>query len=77
MCIKAIQTGMLPPTVGCKEHDPECDVSVTTDAPLERQINYAMTNLFRVRRPKFMRYNRQIQLNINTCRTTVGQGVFD
>lgn len=46
VCIKAIQTGMLPPTVGCKEHDPECDVSVITDAPLERQINYAMTNSF-------------------------------
>lgn len=45
-CIKSIQTGELPYTIGCSEQDPECDINLITDAPLEKRIDYAMSNSF-------------------------------
>jgi len=45
-CIMAINTGILPHTVGCKEKDPECDINPITGAPQKKDIRYAMSNAF-------------------------------
>lgn len=41
-CVMAIHTGMVPPTVGLKEPDPECDLNVNTTA-LRRNITKAIS----------------------------------
>jgi 3-oxoacyl-[acyl-carrier-protein] synthase II len=44
-CIKAIETGLLPPTIHCDEQDEECDANIITDVtPCE--IDIAMSNAF-------------------------------
>lgn len=45
-CIKAIETGILPPTLNLDNPDPECDLNLlreTTEAP---GLEYAMSNAF-------------------------------
>lgn len=44
--IKAIEENYVPPTVGLKEPDPECDLDYTPNKGKERDINYAMSNSF-------------------------------
>ncbi len=43
-CIKAIETGMLPPTISCDEVDPACDIDVVTKTPMKKTIKAAMSN---------------------------------
>jgi 3-oxoacyl-(acyl-carrier-protein) synthase len=43
-CIKAIQTGVLPPTIHCEEVDGNCDIHVICDFPAEKHICVAMSN---------------------------------
>lgn len=43
-CVKAIETGILPPTLGYKTPDPECDLDFVTEGPRKQQINAAMSN---------------------------------
>jgi 3-oxoacyl-[acyl-carrier-protein] synthase II len=45
-CIKAIQTGELPYTIGCAEQDTGCDINLITGAPLQKKIDVAMSNAF-------------------------------
>ena len=43
-CIKAIETGILPPTLNYKTPDPECDLDFVTEGPRKAKVNVAMSN---------------------------------
>jgi nodulation protein E len=45
-CIKAMQDGWVPPTLGLDEPDPECDLDFTANAGREKKIGYTMANSF-------------------------------
>jgi len=41
-CIKALQTGLIPPTINYENFDPECDLNYTVNKSVSRNIDYAM-----------------------------------
>ena len=43
---KAIETGIIPPTINLDNQDPECDLNYTPHKPVERKIRYAINNSF-------------------------------
>ena len=43
-CVKTIQDGFIHQTVGTKETDPECDLNYAVGAPVEKDVNYVLTN---------------------------------
>lgn len=43
-CIKAIEDGFIPATIGYKEKDPECDLDIVPNVGREQEIEYAMSN---------------------------------
>lgn len=45
-CCKAIQDGMVPPTINLENPDPACDLDYTPNQPRPRDIRYAMSNSF-------------------------------
>ena len=45
-CIKAIEEGILPPTIGLDEPDPECDLDYVPNKARPKKVNYAMSNSF-------------------------------
>ena len=45
-CIKAIETGILPPTINIKNQDTECDLDYIPDQARKQQITAAMSNAF-------------------------------
>jgi len=45
-CVKAMETGIVPPTANYLEKDPDCDLDVTPNTPGRRQIRAAMSNSF-------------------------------
>ncbi len=44
--IKAMEEGIVPPTIGFDEPDPECDLDYTPNKARKRDITYAMSNSF-------------------------------
>lgn len=42
-CIKALQTGIIPPTIGYAEPDPECDLDYTPNTPGRRELKTAVS----------------------------------
>ena len=46
LCVKAIQSGTVPPTANLTDPDPDCDLDYTPLKPKARDINYAMSNSF-------------------------------
>ena len=44
ICVKSIQDGFIHQTVGTKEVDPECDLNYAVGAPVEKDVNYVLTN---------------------------------
>ncbi len=44
VCVKAIQDGFVHQTMGTRDVDEECDLNYTVGVPVEREINYALTN---------------------------------
>lgn len=45
-CIKAVQTGIVPPTLNLTTPDEQCDLNYVPDQAETRTVNYAMTNAF-------------------------------
>ena len=44
--LKAMQEGIVPPTINIENIDPECDLDVTPNKAKERTINALMSNSF-------------------------------
>ncbi len=44
--IQALRTGIIPPTVGYKEPDPECDLNYTPNTAQEAELNMAISTTF-------------------------------
>lgn len=45
-CIKAMEDGFLPPTIGLAEPDPKCDLDYVPNVGRSKPIRYAMSNSF-------------------------------
>ena len=43
-CVCAINEGVIPPTIGYKEPDPECDLDITPNKAVEASVNVAISN---------------------------------
>lgn len=41
-CIKALNEGIIPPTINYETFDPECDLNYTVNKPVQRDLTYAM-----------------------------------
>jgi 3-oxoacyl-[acyl-carrier-protein] synthase II len=46
VCIKAIQHGILPPTINLENPDPACDLDYVPNKARKRQVDFAMSNSF-------------------------------
>jgi 3-oxoacyl-[acyl-carrier-protein] synthase II len=46
VCIKAIETGIVPPTINYEKPDPECDLDYVPNVPREMRVNAALNNSF-------------------------------
>lgn len=44
ICVKALENGLVPPTINYKEKDEECNLDVVPNEPRKAQINVAMSN---------------------------------
>ena len=45
-CVQAIRDGVVPPTVGYREADPECDLDVTPNVARHKPVRVTMSNAF-------------------------------
>jgi 3-oxoacyl-[acyl-carrier-protein] synthase II len=45
-CVKAIQTGMVPPTINLEKPDPECDLDYVPNAAREMRVDAIVNNSF-------------------------------
>lgn len=43
-CVKTLEEGFIHQTVGTRETDEECDLNYTISTPIEKEIQYAMSN---------------------------------
>ncbi|MCL2383874.1 MAG: beta-ketoacyl-ACP synthase II [Oscillospiraceae bacterium] len=43
-CVKAIENDFVPPTIGYKEADPECDLNYVPNKGINTEVKYAMSN---------------------------------
>jgi 3-oxoacyl-[acyl-carrier-protein] synthase II len=46
ICVKALTTGVIPPTINLDDPDPECTLDYVPNQARERRIRHAMTNSF-------------------------------
>ena len=44
VCVKSIKDGFIHQTVGTTETDEECDLNYAVGAPIEKEVNYVLTN---------------------------------
>ncbi len=43
-CVMAMRDGVIPPTIGYKEPDPDCDLDITPNKAVEMPVNVAISN---------------------------------
>ena len=43
-CVMAIRDGVVPPTIGYQEADPDCDLDITPNRAVEMPVNVAISN---------------------------------
>ncbi|MBQ3107211.1 MAG: beta-ketoacyl-[Firmicutes bacterium] len=43
-CLKALQEGIIPPTLNLKEPDPACDLNYVPNTPVKADITLALSN---------------------------------
>jgi 3-oxoacyl-(acyl-carrier-protein) synthase len=46
VCVQAIRSGMIPPTINLREPDPECDLDYVWEGAREQQVRVALSNAF-------------------------------
>jgi 3-oxoacyl-[acyl-carrier-protein] synthase II len=46
ICVLAILNGVIPPTINYTTPDPECDLNVTPNRPVERKVRVTLNNAF-------------------------------
>jgi 3-oxoacyl-[acyl-carrier-protein] synthase II len=46
LCVKALETGVLPPTINLTDPDPACDIPIVANVAMEMPIEAAMNNSF-------------------------------
>lgn len=46
VCVKAIEEGFIPPTIGYEKMDPECDLDYVPNKGRRGEVNYALSNSF-------------------------------
>lgn len=46
VCVKAIETGIVPPTINYETPDPECDLNYTPNVAVKKELKYVMNNNF-------------------------------
>ncbi len=46
LCAKAIETGIVPPTINYENPDPQCDLDYVPNTPRELQVNAILNNSF-------------------------------
>ncbi|MGL5616548.1 MAG: beta-ketoacyl-ACP synthase II [Sarcina sp.] len=44
ICVKAMNDSFIPPTIGYKVKDEECDLNYTPNKGVEKEVNYALSN---------------------------------
>ncbi|WP_058485888.1 beta-ketoacyl-ACP synthase II [Defluviitalea phaphyphila] len=44
VCVKAIEEGFIPPTIGYRNPDPECDLDYVPNVGREEKVEYALSN---------------------------------
>lgn len=44
LCVKAMENGLVPPTINYKEKDEECDLNVVPNEPRKAELNITMSN---------------------------------
>ena len=44
ICVKAIENGIVPPTINYKEKDEECDLDIVPNEPRKEELNIVMSN---------------------------------
>jgi len=47
-CVKAMEAGWMPPTIGLDEKDPDCDLDYVPNVGRERNLTYTMSNSFAI-----------------------------
>jgi nodulation protein E len=45
-CILALREGVIAPTIGYQEHDPECALDVVPNEARDAKVNVAISNAF-------------------------------
>ena len=46
ICIQALHKGEIPPTINVENQDPDCDLNVTPNKMVKKDIQYALNNSF-------------------------------
>ena len=44
ICTKALNEGLVPPTINYKEKDEECDLDIVPNKPIKKDLNIVMSN---------------------------------
>jgi len=45
-CVKALEEGVIPPTINLENQDPQCDLNYTPNKAVEKDLRYVLNNSF-------------------------------